>query len=92
MKTARIMTTVFLALAGVTAALVGCALSAAAEAAGRLGIFTAALLAKGGGRLRARVDLPLVIPTDSTARAQELHLAIGHIVCELVDSAVSTGD
>ena len=67
-------------------------LLAAAEAAGRLGIFTAALLAKGGGRLRERVDLPLVIPTDSTARAQELHLAIGHIVCELVDSAVSTGD
>ena len=67
-------------------------LLAAAEAAGRLGIFTAALLAKGGGRLRELVDLPLVVPTESTARAQELHLAIGHIVCELVDSAVSTSD
>ena len=67
-------------------------LLAAAETAGRLGIVTAALLAKGGGRLRELVDLPLVVPTESTARAQELHLAIGHIVCELVDSAVSTSD
>ncbi len=63
-------------------------LLAAVEAAGRLGIFTAALLAKGGGRLRELVDLSLVVPTTSTARAQELHLAIGHIVCELVDAAV----
>ena len=64
-------------------------LLAAAEAAGRLGIGTAALLAKGGGRLRELVDLPLVVPTESTARAQEMHLAIGHIVCELVDAAVA---
>jgi len=67
-------------------------LLAAAEVAGQLGIFTAALLAKDGGRLRELVDLALVVPTESTARAQQLHLAIGHIVCELVDSAVSTDD
>ena len=50
-----------------------------------------ALLAKGGGRLRARVDRALVVPISSTARAQELHLAMGHIVCELVDRALSGG-
>jgi D-sedoheptulose 7-phosphate isomerase len=64
-------------------------LIAAVESAGRLDIFTAALIAKSGGRLRALVDLALVVPTESTARAQELHLAIGHIVCELVDAAVA---
>jgi D-sedoheptulose 7-phosphate isomerase len=64
-------------------------LIAAAQSAGRLEIYTAALLAKGGGRLRELVDLALVVPTESTARAQELHLAIGHIVCELVDAAVA---
>jgi D-sedoheptulose 7-phosphate isomerase len=57
----------------------------AAEAAARAGARTAALLAKGGGRLRGKVDLALVVPTDSTARAQEMHITIGHIVCELVD-------
>ncbi len=61
----------------------------AADAARRVGASTAALLAKGGGRLRDRVDLALVVPTDSTARAQELHITIGHVVCEFVDRAVS---
>ena len=57
----------------------------AAEIAGSLGIRTVAFLAKGGGRLASRVDEALVIPTTSTARAQEIHLALGHIVCDLVE-------
>jgi len=57
----------------------------AAAAARSAGVRSAALLAKGGGPLRERVDLALVVPTDSTARAQEMHLLIGHIVCEQVD-------
>lgn len=57
----------------------------AARAAREAGVRTAALLAKGGGRLRHEVDLALVVPTDATARAQEMHITIGHIVCELVD-------
>ena len=46
---------------------------------------TVALLARGGGRLLQEVDLALVIPTATVARAQELHLAIGHAICERVD-------
>lgn len=57
----------------------------AADAARDVGVGTVALLARDGGRLRARVDRALVIPTESTARAQELHLALGHLICELVD-------
>jgi D-sedoheptulose 7-phosphate isomerase len=57
----------------------------AAEAAGEGGVWTAALLAKGGGRLASKVDLSITIPTDSPARAQEMHMLIGHIVCDLVD-------
>ncbi|MEX2470822.1 MAG: SIS domain-containing protein [Gemmatimonadota bacterium] len=60
----------------------------AARAARDVGTRTCALLAKGGGRLRSEVDLALVVPTDSTARAQEMHLTIGHIVCDLVESAL----
>ena len=63
----------------------------AARAARGLGIGTVALLAKGGGRLRDAVDLALVVPTDSTARAQEMHLTIGHLVCEYVDQAIADG-
>jgi D-sedoheptulose 7-phosphate isomerase len=63
----------------------------AAEAARAMGVQTAALLAKGGGRLAERVDQAVIVPTEMTARAQELHLAIGHIVCETVDRAVAEG-
>jgi D-sedoheptulose 7-phosphate isomerase len=62
-------------------------LLAAADAGRVLGVSTAALLAKGGGPLAERVDFALVLPTESTPRAQELHLTIGHVVCELVDRA-----
>lgn len=63
----------------------------AADAARESGVATVALLAKGGGQLKDRVDLALVIPTDTTARAQELHLAVEHVVCDLVESALSEG-
>jgi D-sedoheptulose 7-phosphate isomerase len=62
-------------------------LLAAADAARDVGMKSAALLAMGGGPLRARVDLALVVPTESVARAQELHITIGHIVCALVEEA-----
>lgn len=57
----------------------------AARAARRSGLGTAALLARGGGQLREEVDLAVVVPTDSTARAQEIQLAIGHAVADWVD-------
>jgi D-sedoheptulose 7-phosphate isomerase len=60
-------------------------LIAAADAARTAGVETAALLARGGGALRTRVDRALVLPTDSGAHAQEVQLAIGHIVCEFAE-------
>jgi D-sedoheptulose 7-phosphate isomerase len=63
-------------------------LLAAAHAAREAGLKVAALLAKGGGPLADRVDFALVVPTGSTQRAQELHLTIGHVVCELVERAL----
>jgi D-sedoheptulose 7-phosphate isomerase len=60
----------------------------AAAAARELGAGTVALRADGGGPLRELVDLALVVPTGSPARAQEMHLTIGHIVCELAEAAL----
>lgn len=57
----------------------------AAEAAREQGVRTVAMLARGGGALAGAVDHALVLPTDSGARAQELQLAIGHIICQLVE-------
>lgn len=57
----------------------------AAQAARRRGARTVALLGRDGGALRDAVDLALVVPSDDTARVQELHLAIEHVVCGIVE-------
>ncbi len=38
-----------------------------------------------GGRLAAIADVPLTVASDSTARIQETHLVMAHILCELVE-------
>lgn len=63
-------------------------LAEAARTAREMGVGTVALLARDGGALKDLVDWALVVPTDSTARAQEIHLAIGHAVCEALDADV----
>ena len=63
--------------------------AAAAARSGR--VHTVALLARGGGRLRQEVDLARSIPTQTVARAQDLHLAIGHTICERVDRHFAEG-
>ena len=60
-------------------------LIAAAVAARGQGVTTVAMLARGGGALRGEVDHALVLETDNGAHAQELHLAIGHAICEQVE-------
>ncbi|MGH7501316.1 MAG: D-sedoheptulose-7-phosphate isomerase [Longimicrobiales bacterium] len=62
---------------------------AAVEARAR-GVTTVALLARGGGVLRNVVDHALVLPTDDGAHAQELHLAIGHAICDRVETWLRT--
>ena len=63
----------------------------AAEAARARGLYAVAFLARDGGPLKDVVDVALIVPTDVTARAQELHLAMGHLVCELVERAWTDG-
>jgi D-sedoheptulose 7-phosphate isomerase len=63
-------------------------LTRAVEAARRIPIPTVALLGKGGGDLVHSVDHALVVPSDHTAHVQELHCAIGHILCALVEQTV----
>jgi D-sedoheptulose 7-phosphate isomerase len=58
----------------------------AAEAARAKGIPVLAFSARDGGRLRALADHNIIIPTDRTDRAQELHLCIEHLICEAVEA------
>ena len=57
----------------------------AAQAAKARGVTVVAFLGKGGGAVRELADLALVVPSDETARIQELHLALEHLICEIVE-------
>jgi len=57
----------------------------AVESAHALGLRTLGLLGRDGGRLKALVDDPLVVPSPVTARIQELHQMTYHFWCEVLD-------
>jgi D-sedoheptulose 7-phosphate isomerase len=61
----------------------------AVETAKRLGMKTLVLTAKDGGNILGMADLCLVVPTTRTDHAQEIHLAIQHAICDVVDSEVA---
>ncbi len=65
---------------------------AALEVAVRLGTARAGLAGGTGGRLREATDLCLVVPSANTARIQEAHILIGHMVCDLVETALTSPD
>lgn len=41
-----------------------------------------------GGTLAKEADLCLQVPSDSTARIQEVHILIGHILCEIIEETM----
>ena len=57
----------------------------AAEAARAKGVRVLAFSARDGGALRALADHNVIVPTTRTDRAQELHLCIEHIICDLIE-------
>ena len=58
---------------------------AAVKAARGLGIYTAALTGRDGGRLSPLVDMALVVKSNATPRIQEAHHFALHMVCQMVD-------
>jgi D-sedoheptulose 7-phosphate isomerase len=48
-------------------------------------IATIGLLGAGGGEVAKLVDIALVVPHRDTPRIQEVHIAIGHIICQLIE-------
>ena len=57
----------------------------AVEEAKAKGIFCIGMTAEGGGKMAEACDICLAVPDKVTARAQEMHIMMGHILCELVD-------
>jgi D-sedoheptulose 7-phosphate isomerase len=50
------------------------------------GMKSIGLSGKGGGEMKSLCDVNIIIPSDDTARIQEMHITIGHILCGIVDS------
>lgn len=46
-----------------------------------MGLVTAALGGKGGGDMAGLADHLLVVPSDTTARIQEMHITLGQMLC-----------
>ena len=58
----------------------------AVAACQRIGVTTVALTGGSGGKLATAADLVLrAAGTTETARIQETHILVGHVICELVD-------
>lgn len=41
-----------------------------------------------GGKLRNHSDININIPVNSTQRIQEMHIIIGHILCDIIESSL----
>jgi D-sedoheptulose 7-phosphate isomerase len=50
------------------------------------GLYVIGMLGGDGGKLKKLVDLPLIIPSKTTARIQECHVLIGHVLCEILEA------
>ena len=66
----------------------------AVETATAQGLKTIGFLGSDGGKLKDLVNIPIIVPFDSSDhiqesdRIQEVHIFIGHIICDLVESNI----
>lgn len=59
------------------------------EAAGNKGLVTVGLTGKHGDELGKYAQYCICVPSDVTARIQESHILIGHVLCEIVDAELT---
>ncbi len=57
----------------------------ALKKANTIGSETIGLLGNNGGKIKDVANLSIIIPSVDTARIQEVHITIGHIICELIE-------
>lgn len=58
----------------------------AMNAAKEIGIVTISLTGAGGGKMGEIADISIRVPSTSTPRIQEMHIAIGHSLCEWIEA------
>lgn len=63
----------------------------ALQAANEIGAFTVALTGRDGGRVAQIAKLPIIVKSNETARIQEVHMFLGHWICEALDAVYAQG-
>jgi D-sedoheptulose 7-phosphate isomerase len=53
-----------------------------------LGMVTVAMTGEGGGKMAEYADFLLAVPSNDTPRIQEVHILLGHIICEIVEEEI----
>lgn len=61
----------------------------AAQSARARQVEIVAFLGRTGGQLKDLADVALVVPSEDTARIQELHLAVEHLICDWVEERLT---
>jgi D-sedoheptulose 7-phosphate isomerase len=61
----------------------------AIEAAREAAVSVIGMTGESGGMMKAACDLCLCVPSRSTARIQEMHITIGHAICELLEQRLA---
>lgn len=61
------------------------------EAAGRLGVLRVLITGERGRDLTDLAEIVLAVPSGETPRIQEVHLMLGHFLCEAVEAIAAPG-
>ena len=57
----------------------------AIQKANELGMTTVGFTGKNGGAMKDICDIMICTPSDDTPRVQEVHILVGHIICQLIE-------
>ncbi|MGV7220832.1 MAG: D-sedoheptulose 7-phosphate isomerase [Nitrospinales bacterium] len=61
----------------------------AVQKANEFGAVSIGFLGNDGGRIKQIVHKAIVVPSNDTARIQESHITIGHIICEIIEQEIT---
>ena len=64
----------------------------AARAARQMGVAVVALTGRSGGALATLADVAISVPATRADSVQELHIAVGHMICDLVEERMMPVD
>ena len=51
----------------------------------KIGCKTVGFMGNDGGDMKNCVDIGIIVPSNDTARIQEVHITVGHIICEIIE-------